>query len=49
MMNDMGAMMGGMTWGMGLSGLLVMVLLVLGIATLIRYLFFSVRQRDYHD
>jgi Na+-transporting methylmalonyl-CoA/oxaloacetate decarboxylase gamma subunit len=42
MMNDMGAMMegmGGMMWGMGLFGLLVLVLLVLGIAALVKYLF----------
>jgi hypothetical protein len=37
MMNDMG--MGGMMWGMGLFGLLVLVLLVLGIAALVKYLF----------
>jgi hypothetical protein len=35
---DMG---GGMMWGMGLVGLLVIVLLVLGIAALIKYLFRS--------
>lgn len=35
MMNDMGAMM----WGMGLFGLLVLVLVVLGIAALVKYLF----------
>jgi len=41
MMNDMGTMMngmGGMGWGMGLSGLLVLVLLSLGIAALVKYL-----------
>jgi hypothetical protein len=41
MMNDMGTMMngmGGMGWGMGL---LVMVLLVLGIAALVKYLMSS--------
>jgi len=31
--------MGGMMWGMGLLGLLVVVLLVLGVAALIKYLF----------
>jgi hypothetical protein len=30
--------MGGMMWGMGLVGLLVMAVLVLGIAALIKYL-----------
>jgi len=34
MMNNMGAM----GWGMGLIGLLVLVLLVLGIAALVKYL-----------
>ncbi len=41
-MHDMGTMMdamGGMTWGMGLFGLLVLVLLVLGIAALVKYVF----------
>ena len=36
MMSDM---MDGMTWGMGLIWLLVAVLLVLGIAALVKYLF----------
>jgi hypothetical protein len=31
--------MEGMGWGMGLIGLLVLILLVLGIAALIKYLF----------
>jgi hypothetical protein len=35
MMHDM---MGGMGWGMGVIGLLVIVLLVLGIAALVKYL-----------
>jgi hypothetical protein len=35
MMHDM---MGGMGWGMELGGLLVVLLLVLGIAALIKYL-----------
>lgn len=30
--------MGGMMWGMGLVGLLVLIILVLGIAALIKYL-----------
>lgn len=41
----MGAQMmdctGGMMWGMGLLGLLVVVLLVLGLAALTKYLFFA--------
>ena len=35
MMHDM---MGGMGWGMGVIGLLVILVLVLGIAALIKYL-----------
>jgi len=45
MMNDMGGMM----WGMGLLGILVFILLVLGIAALIKYLFYIPRQRENHD
>jgi len=42
MMNGtMNNMMGGMPWGMALIGLLVALLLVLGIAALVKYLFFS--------
>ena len=37
MMNYDGMMDGGM-WGMGLAGLLILVLVVLGIAALIKYL-----------
>jgi len=37
MMQDM--MSGGMMWGMGLFGLLVLVLVVLGIAALLKFLF----------
>jgi len=37
-MHDMN-MMNGMGWGMGLVGLLIFVLLILGIAALIKYLF----------
>ncbi len=39
MMNDMMGMMSGMSWGMGLIGLLVIVLLILGVAALVKYLF----------
>jgi hypothetical protein len=39
MMHDGGGMMGGMMWGMGLLGLLLIILLVLGIAALVKYLF----------
>lgn len=39
MMDGMMNMMGGMGWGMGFIGLLVIVLLVLGIAALVKYLF----------
>jgi len=35
---------GGMMWGMGLIGLLVLVLLVLGIAALVKYLFLGERR-----
>lgn len=38
MMHGMSDMMGGMGWAMGLIGLLVIVLLVLGIAALLKYL-----------
>ena len=38
MMDGMSNMMGGMGWGMGLGGILVMLLLVLGIAALAKYL-----------
>jgi hypothetical protein len=39
MMDQM--MGGGMMWGMGLIGLLVIVVLVLAAAALVKYLFFS--------
>ena len=39
MMDQM--MGGGMMWGMGLLWLLVVVVLVLGVAALIKYLFFG--------
>jgi hypothetical protein len=32
---------GGMMWGMGLIGLLVIVVLILGAAALVKYLFFT--------
>jgi hypothetical protein len=35
---------GGMMWGMGLMRVLVLVLLVLGIAALLRYLFLAERR-----
>lgn len=38
MMNSETDMMGGMGWGMGLVSLLILVLVVLGIAALIKYL-----------
>ena len=47
-MNQMMDGMGGMMWGIGLLWLLVAVLLVLGIAALVKYLFFS-RRRDGND
>lgn len=34
---------GGMMWGMGLVWLLILVLVVLGIAALVKYLFFNKR------
>jgi hypothetical protein len=41
MMDQM--MGGGMMWGMGLIGLLVIVVLLLGAAALVKYLFFGKR------
>ena len=41
MMDQM--MSGGMMWGMGLVGLLVIIVLVLAAAALVKYLFFSRR------
>lgn len=35
----MDGMMNGMGWGMGVVGLLILILLVLGVAALIKYLF----------
>jgi hypothetical protein len=39
MMDQM--MGGGMMWGMGLIGLLIIIVLVLGAAALVKYLFFT--------
>lgn len=39
MMNSVGETIGGMGWGMGLVSLLILVLVILGIAALIKYLF----------
>jgi hypothetical protein len=38
-MHDM-MMGGGMMWGMGLAGLLVILLVILAVAALVKYLFF---------
>lgn len=44
MINDtMMDSMGGMMWGMGLIGLLVLTLIILLIAALVKYLFFGER------
>jgi hypothetical protein len=32
---------GGMTWGMGLGGLLILILFVLAIVALVKYIFFQ--------
>ena len=46
MQNMMNGMMGGgMMWGMGLFGLLMLLLLVLGVGALVKYLFFDTRQK----
>lgn len=42
-MDGMMACGGGMMWGMGLLWLLVFLLIVLGVAALVKYLFFSRR------
>lgn len=39
MINSATDMMGGMGWGMGLVSLLILILVILGIAALIKYLF----------
>ncbi|MGI8525216.1 MAG: hypothetical protein ACR2K5_03405 [Pseudolabrys sp.] len=39
MMNNMMSMSGGMSWGMGLIGLLVALVLFLAVAALLKYLF----------
>jgi hypothetical protein len=36
---------GGMMWGMGLFGLLILVLVVLGAAALVKYLFFGGKRK----
>jgi uncharacterized membrane protein len=41
-----GMMDGGMMWGMGLFGILGIVVLVLLVAALVKYLFFSRNRRD---
>jgi hypothetical protein len=43
-MHDM--MGGGMMWGMGLFGLLALVVLLLALAALVKYLFFTGTRRD---
>lgn len=37
----MSNMMGEMTWGMGFAGLFVLAVLALGVAALVKYVFFS--------
>ena len=39
--------MGGMMWGMGLFGLLILALVILLIAALIKYLFFAGKRGNY--
>jgi hypothetical protein len=41
MMDGMMNMMGGMSWGMAFTGVLVLVMIVLGIAALVKYVFFK--------
>jgi len=41
----MDQMTGGMMWGMGLISLRVLALLILGVAALVKYLFFDARPR----
>ena len=38
-MQNMNNMMPGMSWGMGAIGLLVVLILILGVAALLKYLF----------
>lgn len=40
-----GMMNGSMTWGMGLFGLLILLLLVLGVGALVKYPFFDNRRK----
>lgn len=39
MTSDFGNMMDGMGWGMGIVSLLILILVILGIAALLKYLF----------
>jgi hypothetical protein len=48
-MSDAMQEMGGMMWGMGLVWLLVVLVLVLGIAALVKYLFLSHRRSNDRD
>jgi len=41
MMNDMMGMMGGMHWAMALVWVLLLLLIVLGVAALVKYIFFK--------
>jgi hypothetical protein len=41
----MNGMMSGMGWGMGVFGLLILIVLVLGIAALLKYLFSGKSER----
>lgn len=40
---------GSMMWGMGLFGLLVTAILILAVAALVKYLFFTDGRRERHD
>ena len=40
---------GSMMWGMGLFGLLAMMVLILAVAALVKYLFFTDGRRPRHD
>jgi hypothetical protein len=46
MHNSMMDQMGGMMWGVGLVGLLLLTLVMLSIAALIKYLFFDRRRAN---
>lgn len=45
MMNMDGMMGGGMMWGMGILGILVVLLLLLAVGSLVKYLFFSDKRK----